>query len=86
MSSLDVFVRAATSEALQSKLKFKHGCVIFHGHKIVAQGHNNMQERGWTKACHSCHAEIAAIKRLPKRFQGEERGPAADVDCGACVF
>lgn len=86
MSSLDAFVRAAVSEALQSKLQFKHGCVICHGRKIVAQGHNNMQERGWTRACHSCHAEIAAIKRLPKRFQGKRRGQAADVDCGARVL
>lgn len=86
MSSLDAFVRAAASEAVQSTLQFKHGCVICRGKKIVSQGHNNMKERGWTRDCHSCHAEIAAIKRLPRRFQGEGRGPAADADCGARVF
>ena len=59
------FITEALSEAENSDMLMKHGCVVVESNKIIGRGWNNYRNQfgdGFLyKAC-SCHAEMHALR------------------------
>lgn len=71
MTRLDTLVQMAIEEAVKSEMLNRHGCVIAFKGRVVSRGYNSMHtQRGATKRCHSCHAEISALRRLRCKKRG----------------
>lgn len=53
--------------AQKSVMQHRHGAIITQNGEILGQGYNHQT----THLCHqySCHAEVAAIRSVPKKFR-----------------
>lgn len=52
-------------EALKSNVKHKHGCIIYDHNGVVVTGYNTRHNGK------SIHAEVMAIDRLKKKYNGK---------------
>ena len=69
MSRITKFTNAAYSNAVRSKMTFKHGAIITKGSKIVVSGFNYDERTKALGQIHGCvHAEIDVANQLINRI------------------
>lgn len=57
---------AALVEAAMSEHKFRVGCVVARGNRILSRGRNSYKSHTAASACQKTHAEISALTKAHK--------------------
>lgn len=71
-----LFISAASKEAMNSKVAMRHGCVAVVAGKIIARGYNNYRASsrdGFLNNTCTCHAEITTIRKMHRQNWKQSR-------------
>ena len=63
----------ASNAAQKSNLKYRHGCIISKGNKIIAEGHNHERSALKNQTFCSFHAEVDACKKALSVLFGKKK-------------
>jgi deoxycytidylate deaminase len=63
----------AANAAQNSTLKYRHGCIISKGNKVIAEGYNHERSSFNNQSFCSFHAEVDACKKAMSSLFGKKK-------------